>query len=65
MARCVECREEDHPLRIVPFSYCEHRVCLGFRRKDCREIHLLTCPIVCESVGREPQPHPRDKEPPP
>jgi hypothetical protein len=58
--RCIECGEQDRPLRIVPASYCEHRVCLGFRRPDCSEIHRATCPIFCEAVGRKPQPHPRD-----
>ncbi|QFY09585.1 hypothetical protein GBF35_25650 [Nonomuraea phyllanthi] len=60
MAKCVECREEDHFLRIVPISYCEHRLCLEFRREDCLDIHLRTCATYCRSVGRTPEPHPRD-----
>ncbi|WP_433235323.1 hypothetical protein ACQPYK_25145 [Streptosporangium sp. CA-135522] len=60
MTLCVECGEEDRPLRIVPASYCEHRICLGFRRADCSDIHWRTCPTICRDVGRRPEPHPRD-----
>ena len=51
---CVECHEVDHPLRIVPVSYCEHRVCMGFRRGDCAPAHYTTCPAFCDAVGRIP-----------
>lgn len=60
MVRCVECNEQDHYLRIVPASYCQHRLCLGFRRPDCRDIHFRTCVSYCRDVGQTPEPHPRD-----
>lgn len=51
---CVECHEIDHPLRIVPVSYCEHRVCMEFRRNDCAPAHYAACPTFCAAVGRTP-----------
>lgn len=63
MAACVECREDDSPGRIVEMSYCGHRVCMGFRRRDCREIHTHVCPALCRAIGRVPVP--RDVVPAP
>ncbi|MGW4639620.1 hypothetical protein ACWEN6_13885 [Sphaerisporangium sp. NPDC004334] len=60
MSRCVECGEQDSQLRIAPVSYCDHRVCLEFRREGCRDVHTATCPSYCRAVGRTPAPHPRD-----
>ncbi|WP_345432139.1 hypothetical protein [Actinoallomurus vinaceus] len=41
-------------MRIVPVSYCEHRVCMW--DGNCREEHFATCPPYCRAVGRTPRP---------
>jgi hypothetical protein len=42
MVRCVECDTRDHPLRVVPMSCCQHRVCVF--SSECREKHVASCP---------------------
>jgi len=50
--RCVECKVLDHPLRVVPMSYCEHRVCVF--SAECRAAHIAVCQVIRESCGLPP-----------
>ncbi len=59
--KCVECGKGTIPRakqRVVEMSYCWHPVCLW--SEECRETHQRTCESFCRSVGRTPEPHPRD-----